>query len=107
MKQEMMCGPFQGTTFTVITSITGDFNCRHHVEPRVRLYVPREASFPILLKYIDVARAASTSLDVMLENVDGDRDLSDMWTGFTRFTILDGKKPADGCTWSGRRLTRK
>ena len=28
-------------------------------------------------------------------NVDGDRGLSDMWTGFARFTILDGKKPPD------------
>ena len=31
----------QGTTFF-----------RHHVEPRVKLYVPREASFPNPLKYI-------------------------------------------------------
>ena len=33
---------------------TGEFIFRHHVEPRVRLYVPREESFPIPLKYIDV-----------------------------------------------------
>ena len=52
-------------------------------------------------------------MDVMLENnidgswnVDGDRELSDMWTGFTRFTILS-EKPPDGYTWSGRRLKRK
>ena len=35
----------------------------------LQLYVPREASFPIPLKYIDVARASSTSLDVMLEKI--------------------------------------
>ena len=29
--------------------------------------MPREASFPIPLKYIDVTRATSTSLHVMLE----------------------------------------
>ena len=40
---------------------------RHHVEPRIKLYVPREASFPIRLKSIDVTRATSTTLDVMLE----------------------------------------
>ena len=40
--------------------------CRHHVEPRVKLYVPREESFPIPLKYIDVTRTTGTSLDVML-----------------------------------------
>ena len=39
-------------------------------------------------------------------NVDGDRELSDMRTGFPRFTILS-EKPPDGCTWSGGRLTRK
>ena len=43
--------------------------------------------------YIDVTRTAETSFDVLLEkhvddhwNVDGDRELSDAWTGFTRFT---------------------
>ena len=64
--------------------------------------MPREESFPIPLRYIDVTRATSTTLDVMLErriddywNVDGNRDLSDSWTGFTRFTILDEKPPVD------------
>ena len=83
VKQEMISGPFQGTLFTVIT-----------LNPRVKLYVPREASIPIPLKYIDVTRA-TTSLDVMLEkqiedywNVDGDRQLSDARTGLTRFTVL-------------------
>ena len=44
----MIFGPFQGTLFTVIT-----------FEPRAKLYVPREASFPIPLKCIDVTRATS------------------------------------------------
>ena len=39
-------------------------------------------------------------------NVDGDRQLSDTWTRFTRFTLLK-EKPPDGFSWSGRRLTRK
>ena len=53
-------------------------------------------------EFIDVTRATSTSLDVMLEkniddywNVDGDRELSDTWTGFTRF-ILFNYRPPDG-----------
>ena len=69
--------------------------------------MPREASFPIPLRYIDVTRATCTTLDVMLEcrvhdhwNIDGNRDLSDSWTGFTRFTIYD-EKPLDGFSWSG------
>ena len=34
------------------------------------------------------------------------RELSDAWPGFTRFILLN-ERPPDGCTWSGRRLTRK
>ena len=56
VKLGMISGPF-----------SGNFVYRHHVEPRVKLYVPREASFPIPLKYIDVTRTTSSSLDVMLE----------------------------------------
>ena len=73
----------------------------------------REATFTIPLRYIDVTRATSTTLEVMLDrriddcwNIEGDRDLSDSWTGFTRFTVLK-EKPADGFSSSGERLTRK
>ena len=73
-------------------SMSGNFIYRHHVEPRVKLYSPREESFPIPLKYIDVSRTSQTNLDVMHEsriddywNIDGSRDLSDSWTGFTQF----------------------
>ena len=66
----------------VFWSISGNFVYRHHVEPIVKLYVPRGASFSIPSKCIDVTRATSTSLDVMLEtnmddywNVDGDREI--------------------------------
>ena len=90
-------------------------NCiyRHHVEPRVKLYSPREESFPIPLKDIDVSRTVQTNLDVMQErriddywNIDGSRDLSDSWTGFTQFTLLE-EKPPDGFLRSGRRRTRR
>ena len=86
---------------------------RHHVEPRVKLYSPREESFPIPLKYIDVSRTTHTNLDVKQEkriddywNIDGSQDLSDPWTGFTQFTLFEEKAP-DGYMWSGERLTRK
>ena len=72
-------------------SMSGNFIYRHHVEPRVKLYSPREESFPIPLKYIDVSRTTHTNLDVKQErriddywNIDGSRDLSDPWTGFTQ-----------------------
>ena len=93
--------------------MSGNFLYRHHVEPRVKLYSPREESFPIPLKYIDVSRTTHTNLDVKQEkriddywNVDGSRDLSDPWTGFTQFTLLEEKAP-NGFLWSGVRLTRK
>ena len=86
-------------------SMSGSFIYRHHVEPRVKLYSPREESFLIPLKYIDVSRTTHTNLDVKQEkriddywNLDGSRNLSDPWTGFTQFTILEEKAP-DGCMW--------
>ena len=36
---------------------------------------------------------------------DGPRDLSDPWTGFTQFTLLE-EKPPNGFLWSGCRLER-
>ena len=63
VKQEVISGPFQGTAFTVIT-----------LNRESKLYVPREESFPIPLRYIDVTRATSTTLDVMLE-----RRIDDYW----------------------------
>ena len=39
-------------------------------------------------------------------NVDKDREMSDAWTGSTRFVLLN-ERPPDGYTWSDGRLTRK
>ena len=105
--------PDAGEAINDFWSMSGSFIYRHYVEPRVKLYSSREESFPIPLKYIDVSRTTHTNLDVKQErriddywNIDGSRDLSDPWTGFTQFTLLDEKAP-DGYTWSGGRLTRK
>ena len=105
--------PDAGDAMNDFWSMSGNFIYRHHVEPRVKLYSPREDSCLIPLKYIDACRTTHTNLDVMQErriddywNIDGSRDLSDSWTGFTQFTILE-EKPPDGYMWSGERLTRK
>ena len=94
-------------------SITGEIIYRHQRETRVKLYIPTEESFPISLKYIDVTRTTHTLLDVLLEkhiddywNVDGERELSDARTGFTRFILLN-ERPPDGFSWSWRRRLRK
>ena len=105
--------PHAGEALNDFWSISGNFIYRHHVEPRVTLYSPREESFPIPLKYIDVSRTTHTNLDVKQEkriddhwNIDGSRDFPDPWTGFTQFTLLEEKSP-EGYMWSRRRLTRK
>ena len=105
--------PDAGEAIDDFWSMSGNFIYRHHVEPRVKLYSPREESFPIPLKYIDVSRTTRTNSDVKQErriddywNIDGSRDLSDSWTGFTQFTLLE-EKPPDGYMWSGERLTRR
>ena len=67
-----------------------------------------ETPLTIPLKYIDVSRTTHTNLDVKQEkriddywNIDGSRDLSDYWTGFTQFTLLE-ENLTDGYMWSGR-----
>ena len=88
-------------------SMSGNFIYRHHVELRVKLYSPREESFPIPLKYIDVSGTTRTNLDVKQEkriddhwNIDWSRDLSGPWAGFTQFTLLE-EETQDGYMWSG------
>ena len=95
-KRKMTSGRPQQNSFIVIT-VYRESNC----------------TFPLPMKYIDVTRTTHTSLDVLMEkliedywNVDGERELSDAWTSFTRFILLN-ERPPDGCTWSGGRLTRK
>ena len=101
VKRQMIFGPCQETSKTAIT-----------LNPESS-FTRRDESFLIPLKYFDVSRTTHTNLDVKQEkriddywNVDVSRDLSDPWTGFTQFTLLDEKLP-DGCMWSGVRFTRK
>ena len=86
--------PDAGEAINDFWFMSGSFIYRHHVEPRVKLYSPREESFPIPLKYIDVSRTTHTNLDVKQEkriddywNIDGSRDLSDPWTGGQRYGV--------------------
>ena len=72
--------PDAGEAVNDFWSMSGNIIYRHHVEPRVKLYSPREESFPIPLKYIDVTRTTHTNLDVKQDkriddywNIDGSR----------------------------------
>ena len=88
-------------------SMSGNFIYRHHVVPRVKLYMPREESYPIPLKYIDVTRNTHTSLDVLLER-------KYRWLlerGWRKRIVrcmdrlhkihLLNERPPDGFSWSG------
>ena len=66
----------------------------------VLLYMPKEESF-----LIPTGCIVGENVDDYW-NVDGERELSDAWTGFTRFILLN-ERPPDGNVWSGERLTRK
>ena len=106
--------PDAGEAIIDFWSMSGNFIYRHHVEPRVKLYSPRDESFPIPLKYIDVSKTTHTNLDVkarethrwLLEY----RWVTRLVRSLERFhTIysIGRKKPPDGYVWSGRRWTRK
>ena len=90
--------PDAGEAINDFCSMSGNFIYRHHVEPRVKLYSPREESFPFPLKSIDVSRTTHTNLDVKQEkciddywNIDGTRDMSDPWTGFNTIYSIGRK----------------
>ena len=48
--------------------VEGNYIHGDHVEPRVQLYVPKEETFPIQLRYIYVVRTTHTTLDVSQES---------------------------------------
>ena len=56
-------------------SIQSDFIYRRHNEPRVQLYVPKEETFPVPLKYTDVTRSARPDPDVLQE-----KRIDNYWT---------------------------
>ena len=66
--------PDAGEAINDFWSMSRKFIYCHHVEPRVKLYSPREESFPIPLKYIDVTRTTHTTLDVKQE-----KRIDDYW----------------------------
>ena len=101
VKQLMISGPCQETSKTAITlNPESNFTRR---EKNHSLFHQNTLTYP----------DTHTNLDVKQEkriddywNIDGSRDLSDPWTGFTQFTPLE-EKPPEGYMSSGRRLTRK
>ena len=89
--------PEAGEAMNDFWSMSGSFVYAITLNPESN-FTRREESFPIPLKYIDVTRTTRSNSDVKQEkriddywNIDGSRVLSDPWTGFTQFTLLDEK----------------
>ena len=85
----------------IFWSVQGEFIYRHHNEPRVLLYVPKEETFPIPLKFFAVTGSAHTDLDALQEGGHWPNSCG----GFIQFTQLK-EKPPKGYMWSWRRLTK-
>ena len=100
-------------------SVEGNHIYRRHVEPRVKLHVPKDEKILIPLRCIDGVRTTHTTLDVLQEgrmddhwNIDANGHLSDSWTCFTqvatlyfRFPIADGTAKLFGRDDGVRKLT--
>ena len=105
--------PDAGEAINDFWSMSGNFIYRHHVETRVKLYSPREESFPVPLKYIDVSRTTHANLDVKQEKRIDDHGISMgqeicLILGNVSLALFYWKKtPPDGYMLSGERLTRK
>ena len=94
-------------------SMSGNFMYRHHVEPRVQALLAERRIIPYsteihgsLQNYSYEFGCKAGEAHRYYWNIDGSRDFSAPWTGFTQFTLLE-EKPPNGCVWSGERLTRK
>ena len=85
-------------------TITGEFVYRHHAERRIISY-----SNAVHRRYQNNTYVTSCIVEKQIDdywNVHGRRELSDAWTGFKRFLVLN-ERPPEGYTWSGVRLTMK
>ena len=103
---------YDGEAKSDFWSVSGDIIYRHHVEPRVKLYVPTGGSLPIPLGYVDVTRTTDTTLDVMSE-----KHVEDCWNMEIVNCHIRGLVSQDSPNWAkshqmdlhgpGWRLTRK
>ena len=104
--------PDAGEAINDFWSMSGNFIYRHHVEPRVKLYSPREESFPIPLKYIDVSRTAKFGCQAranasMIIGISMGQETC-LVHGQVSLNLLYWKKNLlKDFVWSGERLTRK
>ena len=106
--------PDAGEAMDDFWSMSGNFIYRHHVEPRVNLYSPREESFLIPLKYIDVSRTLLIRIWIsskrnasMIIGISMGLETCLILGQVSHNSLYWKKKPPDGYMWSGERFTRK
>ena len=58
--------PVAGEAMHDFWSMSGSFIYRHHVEPRVELYSPKEESFPIPLIYVTIEKKTTPGLLIQI-----------------------------------------
>ena len=91
--------PHAGEAINDFWSMSGNFIYRHHVEPRVKLYSPREDPYSTEIHWriqnysnkiwMSCKNAASITIGISM----GLETCLGSWTGFTQFTLLTEKLP--------------
>ena len=105
--------PDAGEAINDFWSMSGSFIYRHHVEPRVKLHSPREESFPIPLKYIDVTRLLiriwmlSKRSALMIIGTSMGLETCLILGQFSHNLLYWNEKAPDGYMWSRERLDEK
>lgn len=90
---------------------------RHHMTPRMYLYVTNEAECPVPMRFLDVVRSPITNIedntDAFVQDVwntevplpEDTRPVSGEWTGNTMFRMLRPEPPA-GFVWDLDKLVK-
>ena len=100
-KRKMISGRSQENSF-IANKWNPESNCtcrkkNHFLFQLNTLTLPERHTHPWMYCWRKLLKITGTWME---------KKLSDAWTGFTRFIILN-ERPPDGYSWSGRRLTRK
>ena len=93
-------GDKKGSTTEDLWSMSRELKYPHHEDVRLKLHDPEHETFPILFKHVNVMRQTQTSINNVSEHIINDIwteakgvNLSEEWTGDTRFQILRTRLP--------------
>ena len=95
-----------GEAINDVWSMSGNFRYRHQATLAERRIVPCSTELHWRFQNYTYKLGCYARTPHRRWNIDGSRDFSDSWTGFTQFTLLE-EEPPNGYMWSGVRLFRK